>query len=170
MRSSTPLRFSVLRALPLLVLPLAAACKEGPSVSSAYEPVECGQGNGQSAAVAIDGAGGTVSVRGHSLVVPPQSVTARASFSITERQAGHIGVEVEPHGTQFAKGATLTLSFARCGGPPGGFEDLRVVEVRRGSTEVIKVLPSVVNPQTQTVTATLEHLSGYLIGGNRSED
>lgn len=157
-------------ALCALALLLAAGCRKGPSSTNAYVPVECGQGNGQSNAVAIGDAGGTVTMGGHSLTVPAQAVSGRTTFTITERAAGHIGVEVEPHGTQFAKNATLTLSFGRCGGNPAGFEDLRVVEVRRGSTEIIRVLPSVVNTQARTVTTTgLQHLSGYLVGGNRTE-
>jgi hypothetical protein len=165
------LRSAPLRALPLLVLPLAAACKHGPSAGITYEPVECGQGTGQSAAAGVDGTGGTVTVGGHSLILPAQAVTSRTTFTITERAAGHIGVEVEPHGTQFGRSATLVLSFARCGGLPAGFDDLRVVEVRKGTTEVIRVMPSVVNAQARTVTTTgLEHLSGYLIGGNRTDE
>jgi hypothetical protein len=160
--------FVLLRALPLLLA--AAACRDT-SGPRDYDPVECGQGNGQAAEAAIDAAGGTVTVNGHSLTVPAQAVSARTTFSITERAAGHIGVEVQPHGTQFAQNATLTLSFARCGGEPAGFKDLRVVEVRSGTTEVIRVLPSVVNTQTRTVTTTgLNHLSGYLVGGNRTEE
>jgi hypothetical protein len=171
MRGTRSLRSATLRALPLLVLPLAAACKEGPSAARTYEPVECGQGSGQSAAAGVDGAGGTITVGGHSLILPPQAVTSRTTFTITERAAGHIGVEVEPHGTQFGRNAMLVLSFARCGGSPAGFRDLRVVEVRKGTTEVIRVMPSVVNVQARTVTTTgLEHLSGYLIGGNRTEE
>ncbi|HEU4885176.1 MAG TPA: hypothetical protein VFT45_23140 [Longimicrobium sp.] len=164
-------RSAPLRVLPLLVLPLAAACKDGPSAARTYEPVECGQGTGQSAAAGVDAAGGTITVGGHALILPAQAVTSRTTFTITERAAGHIGVEVEPHGTTFGRSATLVLSFARCGGLPAGFDDLRVVEVRQGTTEVIRVMPSVVNAETRTVTTTgLQHLSGYLIGGNRSEE
>ncbi|HYR09584.1 MAG TPA: hypothetical protein VEQ60_17550 [Longimicrobium sp.] len=167
MRTHDHRAFILLRALPLL---LAAACDKGPSVPRTYVPVECGQGNGQAAQAAIDQAGGTVTVRGHTLTVPAQAVNARTTFTITERAAGHIGVEVEPHGTQFGRNATLTLSFGRCGGSPAGFQDLRVVEVRSGSTEIIRVLPSEVNTQARTVTTTgLNHLSGYLVGGNRTE-
>jgi hypothetical protein len=169
MRSTRqPLRFPALVAIALL---LAAGCSKGPSATNAYVPVECGQGNGQSNTVAIDQGGGSVTVGGHTLTIPAQALSARATFSITERAAGHIGVEVEPHGTQFARNATLTLSVARCGGPPSGFEDLRVVEVQRGGTKIIRVLPSTFDPQTRTVTTTgLQHLSGYLIGGNRTEE
>lgn len=156
----------VLRALPLLLM---VGCRSGPSAPRAYEPVECGQGSGQSAAAGVDVAGGTITVGGHALILPAQAVTSRTTFTITERAAGHIGVEVEPHGTQFGRNATLVLSFARCGGSPAGFQDLRVVEVRQGTTEIIRVMPSVVNVQARTVTTTgLQHLSGYLIGGNRT--
>ncbi|WP_420126075.1 hypothetical protein [Longimicrobium sp.] len=164
-----PLRSPALCALALL---LVAGCSKAPSATSAYVPVECGQGNGQSRAAEIGEGGGSVAVGPHTLIVPPQALSGRTTFTITERAAGHIGVEVEPHGTPFAKNATLILSFARCGGPPAGFQDLRVVEVQRnGRTEIIRVMPSTVNVQERTVTTTgLRHLSGYLIGGNRTEE
>ena len=75
--------------------------------------------------------------------------------------AKHVGVEVEPHGQRFGRNATLQLSFARCGGHPAGFRNLRIVEVGRGPTDVIRALPTV-------RTDGLNHLSGYIIGTNRS--
>lgn len=157
------LRSSALLALPLL---LAAACgKDSVSVRD-YAAVECGQGTGQSRAEAIDQQGGTVSVAGHSLTVPPQAVNGRVPFTITEMPGGYLGVEIGPDGTKFARNATLSLSFGRCGGSPAGFSNLRVVQVERGTTRIIRVLPSTVDTQARTVTTTgLEHLSGYLISG-----
>jgi hypothetical protein len=151
------------RALPLLLI---GACKGDGSGPNDYTPLVCGQGNGESAQVAIDGLGGTVTVRGHTLTVPAGAVSARTEFSITEAQAGHIGVEVQPHGTKFNSNATLVLSYARCGGNPSGYSGLRVVEVTSGTTKVIRGMPSQVDSATRTVRTTgLDHLSGYLIAG-----
>jgi hypothetical protein len=151
------------RALPLL---LVGACSRDSVGLNDYRPLECGQGNGAAAAVAIGPEGGTVTVRGHSLTVPAGAVNARTPFSITEDRTGYIGVEVRPHGTQFLKDATLSLSYGRCGGNPAGFRNLRIVEVDSGTTKVRRVMPTVVDSATRTVrTSRLNHLSGYLIAG-----
>ncbi len=152
------------RALPLLLI---GACKsDSPAGPNDYTPLVCGQGNGTSAQAAIDAQGGTVTVRGHSLTVPAGAVSARTEFTITEVQTDFVRVEVQPHGTKFGKNATLVLSYARCGGNPNGYGDLRIVEVVSGSTKVIRVMPSQVDSATRTVRTTgLDHLSGYLIAG-----
>lgn len=152
------------RALPLLLI---AGCKRDTVGPEDYTPLVCGQGNGASAANAIGAEGGTVTVRGHSLIVPAGAVNARTTFTITEAQAGHIGVEVLPHGTKFDKNATLALSIARCAGNPNSYSNLRILEVESGTTRAIRVLPTQLDSATRTVRTTgLNHLSGYLVGGN----
>lgn len=160
-------RSRVLRALPVL---LAAACAghgappDGGGNRGAYRLVECGMGTGADVAAEIGNRGGMVGVRGHSLEVP-EGLAARR-FSITERATAHIGVEVEPHGASFnGKRATLVLSYARCGGFPAGFTNLQIVETPPGGRDILRTLPSTVDEAKQTVTATTEHLSGYLIAG-----
>lgn len=163
-------RTRIIHVAPLLI---AAACAShaggggggGGGVSTT--PLQCAGGSGQSATAEIGEAGGTVSVRGHSLTVPPGALNGRTPFTITEWESGYVGVEVGPHGTQFARNATLTLSYARC---PGSYRDLTIVYVREQGKEVVQALPTTVNPQARTVTTQgLQHLSGYLIGGNRTE-
>lgn len=155
---------SLLLATPLL---LAAACRNSTgSRPSEYEPLVCGRGDGSTATAEVGPAGGRVAVRGHSLSVPAQAVTSSTRFSITERDTTYVAVEVQPHGQPFARNATLTLSYARCGGQPFGYQNLRIVEVKSGTTDVIRVMPSTVDSTSRTVsTAGLNHLSGYLIGG-----
>lgn len=155
---------SLLVGTPLL---LASACGDGTGIrTNQYQPLVCATGDGSTATAVIGAAGGRVTVRGHSLTVPASAVGSPTTFRITERAATFIGVEVEPHGQAFGRNATLTLSYARCGGNPAGFQNLRVVEVRSGTTDIIRVLPSAVDSAGRTVsTASLNHLSGYLIAG-----
>jgi hypothetical protein len=159
------------RPLALLLgtlLLLAPACDNasGILINNQYQPLACAAGDGSTVTATIGSAGGRVAVRGHSLTVPASAVDNPTTFRITERSATHIGVEIEPHGQAFGRNATLTLSYARCGGNPAGFQNLRVVEVRPGTTEFIRVLPSAVDSVGRTVTTTsLDHLSGYLIAG-----
>lgn len=174
-----PSVFRVLRGLPVL---FAAACAGTQGAAAPPQtvrtdvairtagvpaPLECGDGSGQTAVAAIGDAGGTVAVRGHSLAVPANAVGAATPFTITEDAGPHVRVEVGPHGTRFARDATLTLSYARCPGNPGADRKLTILEVRPGSVEVMRELPSVVDSLARTVsTPALDHLSGYLIGGN----
>jgi hypothetical protein len=164
-------RTLALRALPLL---LAAACAShdppwpdtGGGAAGRPVAVVCGRGNGESQARAIGAGGGTVAVDRHSLAVPAGGVGARTTFTIMEVASPTIRVELGPDGTTFESPATLTLSFARCGGLPRGFKDLQILQVD-GNDSVIAALPSTVDVRARTVSAPLQHLSGYLIGGNR---
>ncbi|HEU4885175.1 MAG TPA: hypothetical protein VFT45_23135 [Longimicrobium sp.] len=164
-------RTLALRALPLL---LAAACASqgapvpdnGGGVSGRPQAVVCGRGNGQFDAKPIGAGGGTLVAYRHELFVPKDAVGARTTLTIMEVASTSIRVELGPDGTTFEKPATLTLSFARCGGMPRGFRDLQILQVD-GNDSVIAALPSTVDVGRRTVSAPLQHLSGYLIGGNR---
>lgn len=163
----TPLRSRLFRVLGL-ALPLlgVAACWDDGTSPRDYKPVACGTGTGVSGSATIGPAGGTVTAAGYSLIVPAGALSSPVSFRIVERQDQYLGVEVEPHGTQFSKDATLTLSYARCGANPDGYKQFRVLEVSSGTTRVLRTLPTQVDSATRTVRTTrLNHLSGYLIGG-----
>jgi hypothetical protein len=161
------------RPFPLLcgiTLMLGVACKGDGTGPRDYRPLTCAAGTGATSSSAIGPAGGTVTVNGNSLTVPAGALTSTVTFRIIERQDRSVGVEVEPHGTQFSKDATLALSYARCG-QPDGYKQLRVMEVETGTTRVIRTLPSQVDSATRTVRTTrLDHLSGYLIGTNRTPE
>ncbi len=160
-------RLALLCMTPLL---LTVACDDDGTGPPKYTPLTCAGGTGASASNTIGPAGGTVTVNGNSLIIPAGALGSQLTFRITERQDRSVGVEVEPHGTQFSKDATLALSYARCG-RPDGYKDFRVVEVETGTTRVIRTLPSQVDSATRTVRTTrLNHLSGYLVGGNRSSE
>ncbi|HYW12391.1 MAG TPA: hypothetical protein VE871_10540 [Longimicrobium sp.] len=152
---------------PLL---LTVACWDDGTSPRDYTPLVCAGGTGASASSTIGPAGGTVTVNGNSLIVPAGALSSAVTFRITERGDRSVGVEVQPHGTQFSKDATLALSYARCGNL-AGYKDFRIVEVDSGTTRVLRTLPSQVDSATRTVRTTrLNHLSGYLIGSNRSSE
>lgn len=152
-----------------MALMLGAACRGDGTGTREYTLLECGSGSGTAASVAIGSEGGTVTAGGNALIVPPGAVSGRVTFRITERADRYVGVEVEPHGTQFAQNATLVLSYGgRCGNPAGS-RNLQILEVASGTTRIIRALPVTVDSVTRTVRTTrLNHLSGYLIGSNRS--
>ena len=157
----------MLRGTPILLL---AACG---GTSNRFKPptgqdqlVQCGRGSGSTATAEVGPAGGRVSVARHSLRIPPQAVGNATAFRITELDSAYVGVEVQPHGAAFNHDATLTLSYARCGGFPQGFDSLIIVQVNPGNNAVIEKFPTSINRDSSTVsTSGLKHLSGYLIAG-----
>jgi hypothetical protein len=156
----------LLCGMPLL---LSLACSNGGIGPREYTLLECSPVNGASASAAIGPEGGTVTVGGHSLTLPANAVSSRVTFRMVERQDKYVGVEVEPHGTQFNRDATLTLGYGRCGNPNGS-RNFQILEVRSGTTQVLRALPVTVDSAKRTVSTTrLNHLSGYLVGGNRAE-
>lgn len=167
MRILFPFRRSLLRASPLLV----AACASGghppgPPIGGAL--LECGVPPHEGLAVSVVEAGGDVlAVRGHTFRLPPGAVRGRERFEVRDRQTRNVGVDIRPHGYRFADSAAavITLSYARCGdGLPEGFRPT-IVEVEPGDTTRVQELETTWDPESRTVTARIQHLSGYLISG-----
>jgi hypothetical protein len=156
---------SLLRAVPILLLATCVNFNTRPPPGQ-YRLVQCGRGNGATATAEVGPAGGRVAVGRNSLHIPPQAVNNATAFRITELDSAYVGVEVQPHGTVFNRDATLTLSYARCGGFPQGFDSLYIVQVNPGNNAVMQVFSTSINRDSSTVsTSGLGHLSGYLLAG-----
>lgn len=158
-------RRSLLHASPLLLVACASAGPPPPP-PRVVGLLECGEAPSEaSAASVVDSRGDALAVRGHVFRLSPGAVPGRERFEMSERRTRHVGVDITPHGFRFAGEATITLSYARCGTLPAGFNPA-IVEVRPGSTVTVGMpLPSEWNAEARTVTARIEHLSGYLISG-----
>ena len=164
------LRGTLIRISPLLVI--ACASGGGPPAAPplrGFELLRCGPVSPASAEAEVDARGDTLRVRGHRFVLPPRAVNGRVPFVMRERTTGHVGVDIRPDGTRFQQPAELTLSYARCDNLPRDFVPAGV-EVDHGGTRMVgKPLPGTVDTEARTVTVEIEHLSGYLLGGNRAE-
>lgn len=168
---TAPLQRTLIRISPLLVI----ACASGggppasPPVAQEFELLRCERVSPASAEAEVDARGDTLRVRGHRFVLPPRAVNGRVPFVVRERATGHVGVDIRPDGTRFQQPAQLTLSYARCRNLPSDFMPA-VVEVNHGGTRIVgEPLPGTVDTEARTVTVDIQHLSGYLIGGNRAE-
>jgi hypothetical protein len=118
-----------------------------------------------SASNAIGSAGGTVSAGGHRLQLPPGAVGQGVPFTLHRHRSAYGLVQVLPAGQRFNTPATLTLSYVHCrGGPAEGLTPaIFRWEPQRG--EWVQVEDSSRHdPETNTVTAPIRHLSGYAIG------
>lgn len=164
MRIFPSVRRAAVRALPLLVVACASAGSNPPPPANVVF-LECDQMPGVAIAVAeVTDQGDELRVRRHTFDIPPGAVRGRERFEVRNREGRHVGVDIWPRGYQFADSAIVTLSWARCGSLPPGFNPV-VVEVFTGTTRVKRVLETDVNTQDSTVTAEVGHLTGYLIGG-----
>lgn len=170
MIDTASLRRTLLRIAPLLVLACATAAPAPPPGPAGIRFLECRAAPNEAfASAVVDEAGDALHVRGHRFHLPPGAVRGRERFRVTDRPTAHVGVDIVPHGFRFARPAEITLSYAACDDVPADME-LFIVEVRPGTTiPVGDPLDSDVDPETRTVTASIEHLSGYLIGTNRAE-
>jgi hypothetical protein len=164
MRSFPQIHRVLVRALPLLVVACASA-GPGRDVPGDLVFLECDQMLGTAHATAeVTDQGDVLRVRGNSLTLPPGAVRGRERFELRSRAGRHVGVDILPRSYQFGSSATITLSWARCGSLPPGFTPV-VVEVEHGKARANQVLQSTVNMEDSTVSAQIEHLTGYLIGG-----
>jgi hypothetical protein len=164
MRTLSSFRRALLRASPLLVVACASGGRTAPTPPGMVF-LECDQMPGAATASAeVTGQGDLLSVRGHSFYLPPGAVRGRERFEVRNRAGRNVGVDILPRGYHFSERAIVTLSWARCGSLPPGFRPV-IVEVETGTTRVKQVLEAQVNAGDSTVSAPIEHLTGYLIGG-----
>lgn len=154
---------TLLRATPLLLV----ACASGGRSPGGRILLQCPGANPAAAEASVDHAGDEIAVRGHRFRLHQGSVAGTTRFRVEERVDGYAGVDIQPHGTRFARDAParLTLSYARCPAEAAGFRTLQIVEVRPGGTEIIEELGGRWDRRAMTVTVEIEHLSGYLISG-----
>lgn len=114
----------------------------------------------------IDGAGGTIEVGGHALVVPAGAVDGPVEFTMSSLPARMLKVRIQAQGQHsftFRSPATLTLSYGRCGAPDPG--SLRLYKIEPGSDEVLEDLGGTVDSAARTVTYdSLGTLSVYTLG------
>jgi hypothetical protein len=96
--------------------------------------------------------------RDNALVFPPGALLRETTIT-AHVPAGHVAkVQFAPEGLTFVVPASLTMSYSACITPTLG---VKVVYLRADS--IVEVEPSVSNPRTQTVTATISHFSSYAV-------
>lgn len=154
----------LVRALPLLAL----GCTHGGNSRTVPDGVWLLRCTPQRESVAIAVAqmtGDSLTVRGHTLALPPGTLPRAKRFRMDDRTDGHVGVEIRPHGFRFSAPARLTLSYAQCESLAVDARQLKIYYVD-DDNDVLAELPSQVDTVAKTVTTgRIDHLSGYLIGG-----
>lgn len=103
--------------------------------------------------------GGTIAVGAHRLVIPPGALDAE--HAIRAEQVAHQvnSVRFTPDGLEFAKPATLTLSYANCSS-----RTLRKQVVHTDeSLRILERVPSLDDLRTRSVTGEIRHFSRYAV-------
>ena len=104
--------------------------------------------------------GGTIVVGTHELVIPAgalaQSVTIKA-----EQVSGSVNsVRFSPEGLQFAKPASLTLSYQNCSPLLGVLKRVAYTDER---LRILELIPSLDNLFSKDVTGSIRHFSRYAV-------
>jgi len=107
--------------------------------------------------------GGTLTVAGHGLYVPPGAVKKPTRFTMTVPASSVLEVDISAEGKKqykFKAPVLVRLSYARCPSVP---QDLIGWWVEGSGKGNRGVMPSLDDRSTQSVWITTDHLSGYAI-------
>jgi hypothetical protein len=112
----------------------------------------------------IGRAGGTIQVGPHKLVIPRDALKKTQRITATAPAGNLVEVRFEPHGLQFEKKTTLTMSYRECGLVKAVLKQLipRIVYAD-DNRNILEVLISVPDLLRQTVSAKTDHFSSYLV-------
>ncbi|HEX6912620.1 MAG TPA: hypothetical protein VF142_19595 [Longimicrobium sp.] len=121
----------------------------------------------QSASKVIGPEGGVIALPGgHELVFPAGALSQPTEIGIRS-DGQYQGVHLSPHGLVFPAGAEPVLTLRATGPEAAAFSSLVVTYVD-DARNILEVLPT--SRHGNTVTAHLEHFSGYIVGGGRSAE
>lgn len=105
--------------------------------------------------------GGTLTVGAHTLTVPPGALSAQVKIKATAPSDSVNRVEFDPEGLQFARPASLTMSYANCN-TLGKLVPKRIAYTT-DALVILEYLPSIDDLASQEVTGQLQHFSSYAV-------
>lgn len=105
--------------------------------------------------------GGTLRVGPHTLVIPRGALRQRVTITAEIPSDPVSSVRFAPHGLEFDRPASLTLSYSHCRGV--GLLLPRRVAYTTDFLEILEFLRTYDNVRQKTVTAPLDHFSRYAI-------
>ncbi len=109
--------------------------------------------------VVVGPAGGTITVGAQKLVIPAGALSARVTITAEQVSGTVNSVRFAPQGLQFAKPATLTLSYGNC------LLTLlpKHVVYTNEQLKILQLTPSVDLRSKQSVTGSINHFSRYAV-------
>jgi hypothetical protein len=103
--------------------------------------------------------GGVITVGTHRLVIPAGALTRSVTVKAEQMTGQFNSVRFSPEGLQFAKPATLTLSYANC----SPLMVIKRVVYTSDLLRILELLPSLDNIFSRTVSAPIRHFSRYAV-------
>jgi hypothetical protein len=103
--------------------------------------------------------GGTIVVGTHRLVIPAGALATSVSIKAEQVSGSVNSVRFSPEGLQFAKPASLTLSYANCS-PLMVLKRVAYVDER---LRILDLIPSLDDLFSKTVTGSIRHFSRYAV-------
>ena len=167
-----PRRVAAALAMALLV----GACTEQAPTEPAAAPllashdgptlIECPTNVTSSATAVIGAFGGSVTVGGSSITLPPAAVLEPTTITVTVPASKYVEIDVTANGAEhfdFLVPATITISYARCTRSDINQKTLTAWYIDSVLKTLLQPMGGFDNKVTRTVTFTTEHLSGYSI-------
>lgn len=105
--------------------------------------------------------GGTIHVGRHAVHIPSGALTENVEITATAPAGDRVELQLLPHGQQFQRRATLSMSYAECGAVRGLL--LRIAYVADDGQTILEVLPSIPNLWRREVYGTTDHFSSYML-------
>jgi hypothetical protein len=129
----------------------------------------------QTASAVIGAFGGRISLpdAGLTVVVPPLAVMTPTAITVTAVAGREVAYELEPHGTQFLVPLRMTQSLSGTSASGGGlvttlsagyFQDISDLDQVNGTALISELLGTSISLWSNTVSFSVSHFSGYLIG------
>lgn len=114
-----------------------------------------------STTVTIGPAGGVIEVGVHRLTVPPGALPHPVTITAHAPRGPVNVVEFSPHGLEFNRAATLTMSYANCN--TFGLLIPKRIAYTDGRLNILEYIPSIDDLSRQLVDGRLDHFSGYAL-------
>jgi hypothetical protein len=108
--------------------------------------------------------GGELKVGPHKLVIPAGALASEVEITGVAPTNSRRELEFYPHGLEFAKPVTMTISYDKCIVPAGA--DLQIVYTALGN-KIIARQPSMDDRDMKEVSGLTDHFSGYVVATGR---
>lgn len=104
--------------------------------------------------------GGTIQVGPHSLFIPANALSAPTRITATAPAGDVVEIQFQPHGLEFRKKTTLTMSYRDCGLLRGVLPQIVYADDKRNILEQLLSVPDLLR---RTVSAKTDHFSSYIL-------
>lgn len=131
-----------------------------------FQPLECPVGTTSTSSGVVGALGGTVTLGGHSIVVPAGAVLGLTELTLVEPASNYMEIAVHANGEEhftFLAPIAITISYDRCTRSNIDKETLTVWHIDETTGEFLEHMGGTDDKEARNVTFSTDHLSGYVI-------